>query len=896
MTHFNFKDIFRRSMTVGFAALLAVALVIRMPAPLVRADDTSSTPQAPADTTTSATSSNDASASNDASGSANTGGNTTDVSPSTGDAQTPPSGGPDASSTGGQVTSNTTSTTSDTTSTSPDTSSTSVGDATLNTTTTDASSTSPSSSSTDSSATSTSSDTSSTPADTSSSNTTGSGGADTGAIITTGNAAAAANVVNVVNTNIFDSTGFLSLLNLFDPQIGDVSTDGLSFPLSGCTSDGCSLGNLSVDSQNSGTVTNDVTVGATTGGNTASGTSTITTGDAAAAANVVNVVNSNFVDSNYLLMVVNNFSQWIGDLVFPGKSFFTGLTDGSALPDNSGTGGSTTISNANDATVVNNTETTAATGGNTVDASGTATVTTGDAAAVTNTANLVNTNLVNSDQVYIVVRVFGNWAGNIFSTPPGLTWEQTPYGLVLHNSDSSPLFTTDASSSSCCDLPGSTSNTNTADVQNNVKVYALTGGNQVSGGGGSITTGNAGAVSNVINLVNTNVVGRNVLLAFVNIFGDWQGNLAFGKPDLWTGIRAELSSNPLTENTEVTYHVTIANRGTADATDVAVQSGHSVTGLMNVSDAGGGTPSGDGVGWTIPVIPAGASTTLTFSERTSDNLPIGLTPLVTTVTATPKEDDADSTDNTDAVSLPLERTIPLPIASHLSLKETNSATAPIGPDSDVKFHFTVRNNGAVPATSVLLHEKFYDPWGTLLGENTWTLGSIDPGHGYAVDYDTHFDATARTGYYTSFSSLEGADAVGTIQSQSDMISGSSVYLVNPADATPPPSAPPTVHFVAPQTPNLPNAVQQVSPKVQHLVIQKLLSRRTPPVPIGGLTVLAAGGTPPPKSFQDALPAPHGIFTDSTLPTGSILLASLQPVLPTDLWGHFTDFVHSILQP
>ena len=76
--------------------------------------------------------------------------------------------------------------------------------------------------------------------------------------------------------------------------------------------------NLDVANDNTATVVNDVSVLADTGGNAAQGTSaSIQTGDAAASANVLNVVNTNIFGNHWFLGVINIFDSLFGDIIFP---------------------------------------------------------------------------------------------------------------------------------------------------------------------------------------------------------------------------------------------------------------------------------------------------------------------------------------------------------------------------------------------------------------------------------------------------------------------------------------------------------------------------------------------------------------------------------------------------
>ena len=74
---------------------------------------------------------------------------------------------------------------------------------------------------------------------------------------------------------------------------------------------------------NSAEVLNVVEVEAVTGGNEAEGNAVfVQTGEARGAANVINVVNTNIVDSNYRLLTYNALGDLDGDLILPTEELF----------------------------------------------------------------------------------------------------------------------------------------------------------------------------------------------------------------------------------------------------------------------------------------------------------------------------------------------------------------------------------------------------------------------------------------------------------------------------------------------------------------------------------------------------------------------------------------------
>jgi hypothetical protein len=74
---------------------------------------------------------------------------------------------------------------------------------------------------------------------------------------------------------------------------------------------------------------------------------------------------------------------------------------------------------------------------------------------------------------------------------------------------------------------------NNGSVTNNIDLIANTGGNKISGerGDSTIQTGNINVITNIINFINANFSGKRLVMLFVNVFGNWNGNIDFLKKD-----------------------------------------------------------------------------------------------------------------------------------------------------------------------------------------------------------------------------------------------------------------------------------------------------------------------------------------------------------------------------
>ncbi len=619
---------------------------------------------------------------------------------------------------------------------------------------------------------------STTAADTGSNATNNNGG---NASIETGNAYAQANVLNVLNTNIFNSNGFFFLLNSFFGNIGNIDVRGMSAANDSLLSCGTFCNGTStplrtvVSSDNTASIENDVIVRGATGGNGASdngGDATIGTGDAFAAANLVNVANTNIVDSNYMLLVFNNFGDWNGDLIFPNADFFASrffgnpsivMPTSSVSPDSEATR-SVSISNTNEALVENSATTTADTGDNEASGNGNGIIQSGDAISQTTVHNTVNSNFFNNDSFVVLFKVYGSWSGNVFNAPKNISWRETPQGVSLFSNDEGeneqasttvPLSGETATSIGGGSSSFSASSTNRAAIRNHVQVYALTGGNRANrNNNASIQSGNAYASTNIVNIANTNIVGRNWVLAIVNIFGDWSGSVSFGQPDLWVGSSVDVGSGAVPRSRPV-YHFTIANRGDADANHVKLKVRADKPLLFfNQSDRSDAE-------WDIGTIPAGASVEATYTADVSSTVPYGEHQVTTAVSVSSLENDSNASDNNDIIAIAVKnlpshnRRAALNYTSDpvLTISKTVIGSTSLYQRETASYKIVIDNRGGEAYHSVLV-DMLKNEAGEVVNEQKWELDTILPNEQITVTYQTVFSASTTAGIYTNYARLE----------------------------------------------------------------------------------------------------------------------------------------------
>lgn len=574
------------------------------------------------------------------------------------------------------------------------------------------------------------------------------------ASVQTGDAYADANVLNVVNFNIFDSEGFLLLLNSLYGNLGTIDLRDLAASSANGTCDFCTPLETSVTNDNTASISNSLIVRASTGENGASGNggdASLSTGNAYASANVVNIANTNITNSNYMMVVLNNMGNWGGDFVLPNADFFRQFFMGGAQGS-----GNTAVTNNNSATVQNNVSTNADTGGNEAnDNGGSSTVDTGNAGASTNVVNQVNQNLFGGSQVVLLFRVFGNWSGKVFNAPQGITWTQTAHGVEVMQD---PNMGVTSSTCTLCGSSTSVTNTNTANVNNNVRVFALTGENKVNSNGGnaSVQTGNAYAGTNVVNMVNTNIFGRNWIFALINIFGDWTGNISFGQPDLWIGGSASGPGRPGL-GTVMTYHFTIANRGDADAHGVKLRGN-----FHNPYLYWYGSTESEKV-WDIGTIPANTTFDVQYDAFVNNNVPGGAVPVDLNARLTLDETDHNLTDNSEVITIVTERqdyqvldgaVVRYTIDPALEVIKTNDAGERISASTTVNYTIKIKNNGGELYHATLLDQLENDR-GDIISNQSWPLDTIKPNEEITITYTLNFNGSTPPGLYTNYAVVKG---------------------------------------------------------------------------------------------------------------------------------------------
>lgn len=567
--------------------------------------------------------------------------------------------------------------------------------------------------------------------------------------IASGHAASVANVLNVVNSNFLGSNGLFQFLNLFGDAYGDIALNvggGASCNFL------CAITQLFFANYNNANVTNNVNANAATGDNSANnngGDANIDTGNAFAAANAINIVNTNVVGSEYLAFILNAFGAWSGDLVLPPSSYFESPT----LNCEGCASGNVNITNENSAQIGNNMSASADTGSNEAAGNeGASTINTGDASSATNVMTVANTNILGNNLMLIYVRTMGKWSGHVFSLPQGVMIIGTDDGFIIDGFGGSSALSTAAS------LNGNTTwnvaNTNIATVQNNISASASTGSNTTNGNGGdaTINTGNAYAAANAVNIVNTNVLGRNWIFAILNVFGNWNGNVAFGRPNLWVGSSAA-GPSPLSPDSEVAYTLTYRNNGNAYASNVVLTSSYGD--FMSVTNPNGGVVDTNTrkITWNLGMLRPGASGSVTFTMKGINTAPHGSSHVVNNVILAGHETDANTADNSDTLVLDMYLPHPSPYGgpgsnfSRLEIKKERVSAETVRPGDRVDYKIVVSNKGSATAYDVIVSDELKNAAGEVVHTQNWDLQNVAAREDVTIDYSIELATSTPVGTY-----------------------------------------------------------------------------------------------------------------------------------------------------
>ncbi|KKR21818.1 MAG: hypothetical protein UT48_C0003G0026 [Parcubacteria group bacterium GW2011_GWE2_39_37] len=607
-----------------------------------------------------------------------------------------------------------------------------------------------------------------------STSTPGSNGTSTGSTIDTGNIDIANAVVNLVNNNIIGS-GVQYLVNIFKNLIQDVDLSGVGQSVPTQT--------LDMTNNNAGTIDNKIVIKADTGENiiaSSSGPSLIETGDIKIANDVINMANINIVGNGWYFAVVNIFGELDGDIILP--AMMEEENEGSASTTESNLKHprherkirkATTeflITNKNNSELNNNININANTGDNSISSSTYQNILkTGSVNSTVNAFNLVNYNVFSNSWKFCKINIYGTWDGVIQGLPEGYGYFEDENGVTifeeLSDYEKNQLYSKFL-----------LSNNNNATTTNNIDIDANTGKNLILDGSGEIKTGNIDITNNILNFINSNFVGDNWQFSLINVFGNWKGNLAFGKPDLWI-TQSNIDKKSLMRGEAITYTILYGNKGDSSATDAKLKCNlDNRLAFVNSSN-----PIGDSMDWTLGKIPPNTQGSITYTVYAKNDIPVGETQSTSKLSISAVESDRDlSNNNLDSLlilnggssgggsgggggsssgsassgggggSAP---------RANLAVIKTNDTNGPVHPGDIVNYKINIKNTGNANLDQVKVADAISNiKDGQELGQNLWDLGTILPGEEINIDYALEIKDSIQSGIYINQATVKGYDS------------------------------------------------------------------------------------------------------------------------------------------
>lgn len=573
--------------------------------------------------------------------------------------------------------------------------------------------------------------------------------------IATGDAVAVSNIINDTNSNEVGNNFENLVINITGEENGEINlyekfVELLENAGELTEEQKTAFTALLIENINNAQVANNASASAESGGNMINGADNalIETGDAAALANIINLINRNLVGNNWLFSVINVLGTWNGDLIVPGEGLLTVPQSSQAFQ--------VEITNENKADVSNSAEAEAETGNNNISGASSATIKTGEAQAASTTINIINTNIVRDNWFFLLINNMGSWLGNIFN------WDGNSFSGVFQYDFGVIDPSSEISSGGILKVK----NTNNAVVENNASAYANTGANYINNAGNAaIETGNASALARIFNFINTNIVGNNWMFAMVNVMGEWNGNLEFAYPDLAVSINDGKDKAQAGET--LVYDITVKNNGKADCDDVSVAISLDKN-MRYQSDNSGDSPaeSGGSYIWNISGLKRGEEKNFKVTAKISEELDPGNYTLQSAAGVTTRTKEIELADNASSdftgVAVPFpalvfENGFEKDFDSHLSIKREMDGSGTVRPGEYVKYTFYIENKGDAALYDVMLEDKMKGENGEEIAIYQWPIGDMAIGQKIMVDYTLQANNIGRPATFVYEAQAYGED-------------------------------------------------------------------------------------------------------------------------------------------
>jgi len=340
-----------------------------------------------------------------------------------------------------------------------------------------------------------------------------------GGSATTGDAAAIATMLNVVNSSV--TTGDNQKVASFTQDImGDVKGDIVLYPMLLKAMLEAQAGgdkNSTIDVKNNFQLDNNVGLSATSGNanvtkNTSAGDAT--TGSAMAVANVVNILNSMIATQQSFIGTINIYGNLEGDILIA-PDFIPQMIANNKDDQSS----SSQLSTKDSTNIVNNISAVAESGAAAVlNNTSAGNATTGKADTGVVIFNLTGHEIIAKNSLLVFVNVLGKWVGVIVDAPAGATSALIGNGVTKNETYAPDLKVNSESNHG---------------ITNTISVDAKSGDATVSGNtmAGGATTGSAVALANIANISGSQFgVSDWFGVLFINVFQNWFGDFGNDTP------------------------------------------------------------------------------------------------------------------------------------------------------------------------------------------------------------------------------------------------------------------------------------------------------------------------------------------------------------------------------
>lgn len=330
-----------------------------------------------------------------------------------------------------------------------------------------------------------------------------------------GNALANSTIINSVNSSSSLNGGQVVI---FTKDInGDVNGDLIINPnqLQPASVNLNNTNNLTLNSQTSGTINNNVTLNAKSGDVTAKQNTEVgdaTSGNASAVANVVNMLNSMVSANQSFIGTININGNLHGNILMPPK-FLDGLI-ASGAPHTNVNINTTNTANLTDNSVTNieNQINSQATSGTVNSSKNTeaGNATSGSASTNVEVYNLTGHQIIGANSLLVFVNVTGKWVGVIVDAPTGSNSAALGGNITANTTNNTTVN-------------ASTNNS----INNNINVNAASGNVNSSENtqAGNATSGNATTSVSLANISNDSLTLSGWFgVLFINVYGNWFGN------------------------------------------------------------------------------------------------------------------------------------------------------------------------------------------------------------------------------------------------------------------------------------------------------------------------------------------------------------------------------------